>query len=405
MTADYERFCEEITMTSVAETVAELLTYPFAFHGDTGIRDDLYARLHARGGARLSVDDPRPGFSTRLLQSEHYTKAQYIGTGQTPRGARFDLALTLPPEASALIEERCAERLSALFAFELGKNKGSDKVIDPEILNHDANATPGTSDVSKLYRELVHHDLKQGWAIEFYDSRGTSGAATISSTLETCKGLAVPEGKKLVVVFVAFSANGKHLVSSNDAEVQSALIGRLAELGIEAGPEPVAPARRPVSAPKPASASKPAAPGGTHGWEAAWRPSDTVEGIFEDRAAFARRVITSGGMEELGRKTRYVNLSCAGKKNVAQIHPQSDGIGLVLKYRSDNLPAVLFDEIPVASLAGYKGPNALWLDGNPPYNKKGPAIAFLVPDEAVDLGDDGQEWQDIVRLLKYAKTL
>jgi len=41
--ADFERFCEEITMVSVAETVAKLLTHPFGFHGDTGIRDYLYA--------------------------------------------------------------------------------------------------------------------------------------------------------------------------------------------------------------------------------------------------------------------------------------------------------------------------------------------------------------------------
>jgi len=150
---------------------------------------------------------------------------------------------------------------------------------------------------------------------------------------------------------------------------------------------------------------KPIPPGGTHGWAAAWLPSDTVEGIFEDRAAFAWRIIRSGGMEELGRKTRYVNLSCAGHKNVAQIHPQADGIALVLKYPGDNLPAVLFDEIPVASLTGYKNPNKLWLDGHPHYNKKGPALAFLIPDEVVDLGDDDREWQDIVKLLKYSWTL
>ena len=391
---DYERFCEQITMTSVADTVAKLLTHPFGFHGDTGIRDYLYARLHAHGGARLSVDDPRPGFSTLLLQSEHYTRAQYIGIGQTPRGARFDLVLTSPPEPSGPIEDRCAERLKALFAFELGKNKATDKVIDPDMLAHAVDATPGTSDVSKLYRELVHHDLKQGWAIEFYDSRGTSGAATISSALKLCGGLTLPEGKKLVVVFVGFSDDGKHHVSSNDAGVQTALIGRLARLGIEAGPDPGASARRPASA------------GGGSGRTAATQPSATVEEVFADRAEFAERIIRTGGMEECGRKLRYVNLSCAGKKNIAQIHPQADGIALVLKRRGDDLPATLFDEIPVASLAGYKGANARWLDGSSrPYDKKGPAVAFLIPDEVDELGDDDPEWQDVARLLEHAKTL
>ena len=393
-TTDYERFCEQITMTSVADTVAKLLTHPFGFHGDTGIRDYLYARLHAHGGARLSVDDPRPGFSTLLLQSEHYTRAQYIGIGQTPRGARFDLALTLPPEPSGPIEDRCAERLNALIAFELGKNKATDKVIDPDMLAHAVDATPGTSDVSKLYRELMHHDLAQGWAIEFYDARGPSGAATISSALEVCRGLTLPRGKKLIVVFVGFSADGKHLVSSNDPEVQTALIGRLARLGIEAGPDPVASARRPAFA------------GGGSGWSAALEPSATVEEVFEDRAEFAERIIRTGGMEECGRKSQYVNLSCAGKMNSAQIHPQADGIALVLRSRSESPPATLFEEVPVASLAGYIGPNARWLDGSSrPYDKKGPAIAFLIPDEVDELGDDDSEWQDVARLLEHAKTL
>ena len=134
LAADYEQFYEQITITSVADTVAELLTHPFGFHGDTGIRDYLYARLHTHGGERLRFDDPRAGFSTLLLQSEHYTRAQYIGIGKSPRGARFDLALAAPPEATGSIEEWSAERLNALFAFELGKNKAFSKVIDPDIL-------------------------------------------------------------------------------------------------------------------------------------------------------------------------------------------------------------------------------------------------------------------------------
>src|SRR5450759_2578590 len=145
MTADFERFCDEITMTSVAETVAKLLTHPFGFHGDTGVRDYLYARLHVNGGERLCVDDERPGYSTLLLQSEHYTRARYIGTGQRPRGARFDLVLTLPPASPDAIEQRFADNLKALIAFELGKNKALKGVIDPEILAHTADATPGTS--------------------------------------------------------------------------------------------------------------------------------------------------------------------------------------------------------------------------------------------------------------------
>ena len=59
-------------------------------------------------------------------------------------------------------------------------------------------------------------------------------------------------------------------------------------------------------------------------------------------------------MTELGRKSHYVNLSGPGKKNIAQIHPQKDGVGLVSNgaapanprptcrsYRSRRSPATL----------------------------------------------------------------
>ena len=196
MTADYESFCEEITLTSVTETVAKLLTHPFGFHGDTGIRDFLYARLHVNGGERLCADDERPGHSTLLLQAEHYTVAKYLSTGESARGARFDLALVRPPAASAPIDDCCAENLDALFAFELGKNKAFGKVIDPTMVDHSVETLTGTSDVFTLDRELALHGLQQGWAIEFYDSRGGSGASIIPKALEICEGLELSAGRK-----------------------------------------------------------------------------------------------------------------------------------------------------------------------------------------------------------------
>ena len=78
-----------------------------------------------------------------------------------------------------------------------------------------------------------------------------------------------------------------------------------------------------------------------------------------------------------------------------RLHPQPDGIGLVLKRRGDRLPATAFVEIHVSSLAGYKLSNKKWLDGDPSFNRLGPAVALLVPDEVADLGDDAQEWQEI----------
>jgi hypothetical protein len=212
----YNQFYEEITIKAVTDTVAMLLKYPFGFHGDTGIRDYLYSRLHVHGGERLNVDDPRPGYSTLLLQSEHYTLVKYKNTGNTGQGARFDISLTLPPKSPNTIEDRFAEKLDVLFAFELGKNKALEKVIDPGMLHHKIDTIPGTSDISKLYLELVHHELMQGWVIEFYDSRKTNGASIISKTIDICKNLNLNAGKKLIVIFAGFSLDGEHLFSSND---------------------------------------------------------------------------------------------------------------------------------------------------------------------------------------------
>ena len=233
MTAEYEKFYEEITLKAITDTVAKLLKYPFGFHGDTGIRDYLYARLHKHGDQRLNFDDPKPGYSTLLLQSEHYTRVKYRNTGKTGQGARFDIALTLPPTESDAIKDRFAESLNALFAFELGKNKSLNKVIDPDILSHEIDAIPGTSDVSKLYLELKWHDLKQGWAIEFYDPRGNNLATVVNRTLDICKGIELKEGKKLIVIFVGFSFEGAHFVSSNDKNVQGSLTQHLRDIGID----------------------------------------------------------------------------------------------------------------------------------------------------------------------------
>ena len=348
--AEYERFYEDITMRAVGDTAEKLLRYPFGFHGDTGIRDFLYARLHHYGGPKLQQDDPRPGCSTLLLQAEHITLVRYRNTGQSAQGARFDLALCGPP-VSDRREDCYAENLPALFAFELGKNKALHKVIDPETGGQTAGIATRTSDVSKLYRELRDHDLLQGWAIEFYDSR-MRGAQTIEQSLEICRQLpALPAGKKLVVVFVEFARDGvRHHLSSNDDQVQASLLAALAERDIDVGPEPVIYSR--------SSAVAGDGPDGR-----GWRPSATVEEIFDDSAAFASRIIRIGAVEESGRASGYVNLSSQGKRTIAQLHPHSEGIALVLRSTGSEIPATMFAQIPVSSLSGYRGTNKSWLDG------------------------------------------
>jgi hypothetical protein len=238
---------EDIAMTAVTDTCAALLTYPYGLQGDTGIREYLYAQLQHHGGEHLVVDDPRPGFSTLLLQAEHYTAARYSRSGSGSQGARFDLALAVTPGFDDDVADRCAENLDAVIAFELGKNKDLAHVVDATMLTHTADTVTGTSDVSKLHRELAHHELRQGWALEFYDSRRQgpgAAAAIIRATYHLCGQAAFDKDRKLVVVFVAFLGDGEHHVSSNDETVQVALLEALAARGICAGSQlPSAPSR------------------------------------------------------------------------------------------------------------------------------------------------------------------
>ena len=135
--------------------------------------------------------------------------------------------------------------------------------------------------------------------------------------------------------------------------------------------------------------------------------SDTVsvESLFGNRATFARRIIDISGMTDRALASGYVDLDAGETK--AQIHHQPDGIGLVLRSRSTNQPATDFAEVPVSALTGYKGgSNIAWLRGTVQrYVLKGPAVAFLIPGEAAELGSDSREWRDVSRLLQHAKTL
>ena len=394
--AERKAFYEEITMNAVGDTVEKLLAYPYGFHGDTGIRDFLYARLHLHGGKKLDFDDRerRPGFSTILLQAEAYTRTRWKNTGKKDKEARFDLALTHPPRFPDAQEYCHAEKLEALIAFELGKNKALKSVIDLDMAGRLAGEATRTTDVSKLYRELKHQSLGQGWAIEFYDSRGRSGAPIIKETLELCGSLPIlPDGKKLVVVFVEFSRHdGAHHVSSNDPKVEVVLTKRLEEIGIAAGRDPVLPSRTP------APPSHKTAKGSS-------KAAVSVEYVLAHRVRFGERIIRRSAMEERARASGYVNLDLNGR-TVAQLHPHGRGIALVLRATSQDQPATLFEELPVDSLAGYAGTNKLWLDGEAHNSRgKGLAIAYLIPDAVNGLGEDAPEWQDVARLLEHAKKL
>ena len=132
----------------------------------------------------------------------------------------------------------------------------------------------------------------------------------------------------------------------------------------------------------------------------------TIEEVFGESAAFAHRIIRLSPMKEVGRQSKYVNLSFGSRANVAQLHAHSDGIGLVLCSDRAGRPQVDFRQIPVDSLSGYTLSNVPWLNGaGDRYRKKGPAVAFLIPDEIAQIADDSLEWRNVVELLEHAKDL
>jgi hypothetical protein len=399
-----EAFFEGITLQAVTDTAEKLLRNPFGFHGDTGIRDFLYARLHVHGGARLDWGDDRPGCSTLLLQAEHYTSAHYRNSGETAKPGRFDLALCAPPTGTDGGAHH-AENLQALFAFELGRDKELNKLIDQGVARHDGDA-PETGDITKLYLELRDHSQRQGWTIQYFDSR-IAGARVIREALRICGELSpLPHGKRLRVVFVEYSPEELcHHLSSNDAELQETLSRALDERGVRVKPEPLrrsrqTSGRRSEGRGSPASAQR----SGGKGWATATVASASVEQVFDGAASLAVRLISLSRMEERGRSSGYVKL-CIGEKAVAQLHPAQGGVALVLRSRTPDPPPTAFVEVPVSSLAGCRGTNKSWLEGTDRFLAKGPAVAFLIPSSVEPLPETDHAWVDLDRLLHHARAL
>jgi hypothetical protein len=126
--------------------------------------------------------------------------------------------------------------------------------------------------------------------------------------------------------------------------------------------------------------------------------------LFDLRVPLAERISGTGSLEASPRASGYANLSAAGKANVAQLHPHDGGVALVLRSRDGGLPNTSFAEIPVTTLNGCRGANAGWLTGTGrPYERKGPAVAYLIPAELGELGDGDLPWQEVAALIAYAK--
>lgn len=127
----------------------------------------------------------------------------------------------------------------------------------------------------------------------------------------------------------------------------------------------------------------------------------SVESIFGLNAPLVNRIIAMGGMKTRGYISQYVNLY-VGNKVVAQLHRYRDGVALALR-SGESAPETFFDRVSVVSLSGYERRNIQWLEGTH-FDKK-PAIAFSIPNNAMQRDDASPEWQEISRFLAHAKKL
>ena len=122
---------EKVADKSIKETIEAFFEYPSGFHGDTGIQHYLYHKVMSNASSKISWRCPEdPNHSTLLFQSEVYTACTYSEKGTRPGRGRFDMAFVAPPKLLEYENGIIHGRLQALIAFEVGRNKGVEKMGD-----------------------------------------------------------------------------------------------------------------------------------------------------------------------------------------------------------------------------------------------------------------------------------
>ena len=202
-------------MTSVTETVANLLTHPFGFHGDTGIRDFLYARLHVNGGERLALTTSGRG-SPRSCYRRSTTRQPSTSAPANLLEARGSTLLSLDRRSTAPSKTAVPRTWTRCSPSSSARTRRSAKSSTRTMVDHSVETLTATSDVSKLYRELALHGLRQGWAIEFYDSRGGTAQRLFPRPSRSARGSSCARAESWSSSSSGFSPRCQHLVSSND---------------------------------------------------------------------------------------------------------------------------------------------------------------------------------------------
>lgn len=163
---------EAIANKSIKETIEIFFKHPSGFHGDTGIQHYLYHRILTNASttdsAKIFWENPVNSCERTLcFQSEVFTDCTYRNKGMKPGRGRFDMAFIEPPNIHANGYSFPHERLKALIAFEVGRNKDLKNMGDYNAPRDNKEPKPG--DAAKIIRDLRFRDLKGGYILEFYD--------------------------------------------------------------------------------------------------------------------------------------------------------------------------------------------------------------------------------------------
>lgn len=145
---------------------------------------------------------------------------------------------------------------------------------------------------------------------------------------------------------------------------------------------------------------------GASGFSRFGQASAEVEEVFSGSHAVLAKLIAERahrfGFEPKGQKTGYVNFSLERRAHT-QIHPHPDGVALVVREATDELPDFQYlRAVPCSGLRRARGRNASWLQGDGRYTFR-PAAAVLVPAELAESAD-APGWAEVDAVLSYAKS-
>lgn len=167
----------QISNAAIRDVIHAFFLHPYGFHGDSSIQHYLYHQLLTSAGTR-AIWPPLPGIEKAylLLRSECYSTLTYQNTGEKATLGRFDMAFIDPATLPERFDILTGKEPKAMVAFEVGKNKSTEKMGQFDAPISKQNPTPG--DAAKIIRDVLAGHLNAGYVLEFYDGNGKNQEST-----------------------------------------------------------------------------------------------------------------------------------------------------------------------------------------------------------------------------------